>query len=73
MYTSNIQAGMSLTPIDGGNLWTGTWRIILCDRATQWFDSFNVFTNETTCNQYINIKLNFGVNFLYFFINKNEI
>ena len=50
MYTSNIQAGMSLTPIDGGNLWTGTWRIILCDRATQWFDSFNVFTNETTCN-----------------------
>ncbi len=48
-YTTSVQAGMSLTPVDG-NLWTGTWRIILCDGATQWFDTFNVFTNESSCN-----------------------
>jgi hypothetical protein len=33
-YTSNVQAGMSLTPVNE-NLWTRTWKIILCDGATQ--------------------------------------
>ena len=50
VYDVTTQAGVSLTPVND-YLWTAHWRLILCNGAVQWFDTFNVVTNETTCNK----------------------